>query len=711
MIGALSLIHVPCAPVRIITMALLRDLRIKYKLTFVAVTATAAALLCVVVAFVIQDLQLVKRVKAEQVETQLSILSGNLANALVHNDIETVNYLLKNGASAHGVAASIVYDRHGQIIAQYPLIGGKLTPIPSPESFDFPLTTLRRPIVSQSGKVGELEVHVSYSDVKMRVVYMSIYSAAAFLLAVGIAAIVGWLVQKIVSDPLLALHRVSRHVIETGDYSQRVNVGSNDEIGQLGSAFNRMMGYMEQRDLMLEKQVYQRTRELQKLAEEFRYRSLHDTLTGLPNRALLNEEFNRAKAHARRSGKHFSVMLLDLDNFKHFNDSYGHEVGDELLKVFASRMRSALRAEDTICRLGGDEFIILLEGVDNSEHIHSIGENLLKTMQSELWVSGRLMRIGTSIGASIYPQHGEDITILKRSADIAMYCAKEAGKNQLVVYDKSLSKINRNRLMMHNDLHHAIEKRELELYFQPQVDITEEVVVGCEVLVRWQHPAFGFMEPSEFIPFAEESGIIRELDYYVLREACRQSQRWRHEFGMVLPVAVNIAASHFQSSTLVEQVKTILRETELPANMLTLEFGESALLLEASAACRVLKDLSAVGVKLALSGFGEGFCSLVHVQNVKLDQIKLDRALCRGIQRNHGERRVIRALLAFAKEMNVELVAEGIEESSQIDILRDLGCRLAQGFAFAKPAQQSVFLDWTRLQTNGIKDSTTSSLL
>lgn len=682
-----------------IIMNLLRNLKIKYKLTLIAVTATAAALICVVVAFVLQDLQLVKRVKAEQVESQLSILTGNLAHALAHKDLETVRYLLKNGSSAHGVVASQVYDQGGTVLAKHPLVAGKLTPIPNPEGFDFPLTKLRRPIVWQGSQVGELEVYVSYSDVKMRVVYMSVYSAAAFLLAVVIAAVVGWLVQKIVSDPLLALHKVSQTVIESGNYSERVNVSSNDEIGQLGRAFNRMLGYMEQRDLMLEKQVYQRTRELQKLAEDFRYRALHDALTGLPNRALLNEEFKRAKAHARRSGRGFSVMLLDLDNFKYINDSYGHDVGDELLKAFANRIRSALRAEDTVCRLGGDEFIILLEGVDNAEHIHSVAQNLLQAMSGELSVSGRLVRIGTSIGASIYPQHGEDITILKRSADIAMYCAKEAGKNQLMVYEKELASINRNRLMMHNDLHHAIERRELELYFQPQVNIVEESVVGCEVLVRWQHPAFGFMEPSEFIPFAEESGAIRELDYFVLREACRQAQRWRHEFGLVMPVSVNIAAQHFQSNLLVEQVKTILRETELPANMLTLEFGESALLLEASAASRALKELGALGVRLALSGFGEGFCSLVHVQNINLHQIKLDRVLCRGIQRNQGERKVIRALLAFAEQMEVDLVAEGIEEQVQIDILRDLGCKIAQGFVFAKPAGQGAFLNWTRLQS------------
>lgn len=677
-------------------MTSLRNLNISVKLTLITVATATAALLCVLIAFVLQDLRLVKRVKAEQVESQLSILTGNLAHALVQSDLVTVGYLLKNGTSAHGIIAATVYDRTGQVLSQYPVIGGKLTPLPSAEGFDFPSMSYDRPIIWRGDKVGRLDVQVSFSDVQMRMVYLGVYSVAAFLFALGIAALVAWLVQKIVSEPLLRLHRVSQSVIETGNYSLRVEVKSKDELGQLGDAFNRMLAQIEQRDLMMEKQVSQRTRELQKLAEEFRYRALHDTLTGLPNRALLNEEFSRAAAHANRTGKHFAVLLLDLDNFKIVNDSYGHEVGDELLKLVSSKIRSALRAEDIVCRLGGDEFIVLLEGVESAHHIDSVGDSLLQALQSELWVAGRPLKIGVSIGASFYPQHGTDINELKRNADIAMYCAKESGKHQLVVYENALAKSNLNKLAVQNELLNAINKRELELSYQPQIDVIDRRLVGCEALVRWRHPNFGLMQPADFIPFAEESGAIRQVDYFVIREACRQAQKWRIDFLLPVPVSVNLANLHFHSFDIIDEVRAILRETQFPASMLTLEFTESVLLDESSVAKNVIKALRQLGVKTALDSFGVGFCSLAHLRTAYIDSIKLDRSMYRGIGRDNGERKVAKGLLAFASELGVELIAEGVELPEHAQILRDLGCRVMQGFAYAEPIAQADFLEWMK---------------
>lgn len=677
-------------------MTILRNLNIKAKLTLIAVGTTAAAIICVLLAFVVQDLRLVKRVKAEQVESQLSILTGNLAHALVRRDLAGVDYLLKNGSSAHGIIASTVYDRQGTVLSQFPVIGGKLTPIPNPEGFEFPSQTYTRVISWRGDQVGTLEVQVSFSDVHMRSVYLSIYSAVAFLLAVAIAGGIAWLVQKIISDPLLRLHRVSQKVFETGDYSLRVDIESGDELGQLGEAFNRMLTQIEQRDLMMEKQVSQRTRELQKLAEEFRYRALHDTLTGLPNRALLNEEFNRAAAHANRTGKQFAVLLLDLDNFKIINDTYGHDVGDELLKNVANKIRSVLRAEDIVCRLGGDEFIILLEGVENSRHIDSLGENLLNILQREIWVSGRPLKVGVSIGASFYPQHGTDINELKRNADIAMYCAKGAGKHQLVVYENALAHTNLNKLTVQNDLQQSIGRRELELYYQPQVDVQEQRLVGCEVLVRWRHQGFGLLEPTDFIPFAEESGLVQQVDYFVLREACRQAQRWRIDSSLEIPVSVNLANIHFQTMGIVDEMRSILRETQFPAHMLTIEFTESVLLDESAVAADVIGSIQQLGVKMALGSFGVGFCSLAHLRNVHLDRIKLDRSLYRGVQRDNGERTVAKGLVAFARELGVELVAEGVEEQEQIEILMRLGCRVMQGYAYSKPVAKGEFIAWVR---------------
>lgn len=683
-------------------MTLLRNMNISAKLTLISVATSAAALICVVMAFVVQDLQLVKRVKAEQVESQLSTLSGNLAHALRQEDLSTVDYLLENSASAHGIVGATVTGVGGQVLAQYPLVEGKLSPLPSAEEFDFVPVQHRRTLTWNNQALGELQVLVSYADVKMRIFYMAAYSTLAFLLAIAIAVAVSVLVQKIISQPLLRLHRLSQKVIETGDYSARVDVVGKDELGQLGEAFNRMLSQIEQRDLMMEKRVSQRTRELQKLAEEFRYRALHDTLTGLPNRALLNEEFNRAVAHAKRVGKHFAVLLLDLDNFKVINDKYGHEAGDELLKLVANRISGALRGEDVVCRLGGDEFIILLEDVDSEQHIHPVGQSLLQALAEDMWIGGRKVGIGVSIGASFYPQHGTDITELKRNADVAMYCAKEAGKNQLVVYQNAYTKTNLNALAIQQDLDKAVARHELELNYQPQVSADGVTLVGCEALVRWRHYSYGLMRPSDFIPFAEESGTVVQIDYWVIGEACRQCQLWRTQMGLEIPVSVNISSLHFQNLTIVDEIGSILQLTGLPASMLTLELAEAVLLDDSAVATKALAALRNIGVRIALDGFGAGYCSLAHLRTLKVDSLKLDRSLYRSIARDKDERRLTKALLAFARELGVSLVVEGVEQDDQLEALRNLGCQVVQGFIYSQPIPQLQFLQWVeRFQASG----------
>jgi diguanylate cyclase (GGDEF)-like protein len=677
-------------------MTRLRDLNISAKLTLITVASATVALLCVLIAFVVQDLRLVKRIKAEQVETQLSILVGNLANALVQDDLHTVDYLLKNGTSAHGIVAVTVYDRQGAVLSQYPVVAGKLTPIPNPEGFDFAVVSYRRPIDWRGSQVGVLEAQVSYADIELRSIYMGAYSALAFLFALAIAALVAWLVQKIVSQPLLQLHRLSRAVMETGDYSLRVEISGRDELGQLGEAFNQMLNQIEQRDLMMERQVSQRTRELQKLADEFRYRALHDPLTGLPNRALLNEEFNRAAAHARRAGKQFAVLLLDLDNFKYINDNYGHDVGDELLKLAATKIRGALRGEDIVCRVGGDEFIVLVESVQSLQQIETIGQGLLQALRGELQVANHVLSIGVSIGASIYPQHGQDLNELKRNADIAMYCAKEAGKNRLVIYAPSMDKANLNKHVLQEELSAASPRRDLELHFQPQLDVARNRLVGCEVLVRWRHRTHGLLMPADFLGFAEESGAIRSIDYQVLREACRQCQKWRLDYNLEIPVAVNIANVHFQDLELLDELRAILRETQLPPAMLTIEFSETVLLDDSSTAQEVVMGLRSMGVKTTLDGFGAGLFAVSHLHTVQLDSIKLDQSLYRSIAHDPDERRLARGLLAFTRELGVNLIAEGVEQEEQIKMLRSLGCPVVQGFALAHPLPSGDFLQWVR---------------
>lgn len=667
-----------------------RNAHISTKLTLLTVATSAVALICVVAAFFVQDYRLVKRVKSEQISVQISALAASVGDALTQNNWGHVGELIEGAVTPHGIVAAIVVTDDGK-------------PFPGPldeaqvqrdhAAMVLPVRRFERSIVLGDSAV-TLVTYVSFSDVEARIAYMLGYSLLAFLLAVLIAFIVARFVQKIVSDPLVSLFQLSQSVIASGNYSARSSIQSSDEIGRLAAAFNQMLTQIEQRDSMMEKQVHQRTRELQKLAEEFRYRALHDTLTGLPNRALLLEEFNRAVAHANRVGKYFTLLLLDLDNFKEINDTFGHEAGDQMLKQVAKLVRGALRGEDLVCRLGGDEFVVLLQDVESEKNLQFVAKTLVAALSKEVWVANRPMILGVSIGASIFPQHGVTLDELKHNADVAMYRAKDAGKNQLVVFDSALAYENKHKMLLQNELKVAANRDELELHFQPQVDTRLKIVVGCEVFLRWHHQGLGFMQPADFMACAEETGVIQQIDYFVLREACRICCEWREKHDVHLPMSVNISSAHFRSDRIVEVVQNILREHSLPAHFITLELHDDIVLNDSSDAERVIQRLRELGVKFSLGDFGKGSFSLDHWRNANIDAANLHRSVTKNLLGNKNAQQFVRAVLSFAHELNMAIVAQGVEQVEQVKLLESLGCHLMQGYVFTQPLRNVQFLDW-----------------
>lgn len=671
----------------------IRDMKISAKLTLLTTATSAIALVCVVVAFFIQDLRLVKRVKAEQVESQVAMLASNLAHAIAFKELDTVKTLAINSTQLHGITAVSIFDSANKLIFQFPQIAGELSPLRLDQSFEYRTEDLSRDIVWEGETIARLDVVVSYADVQKRIFYLTAYSSAALVFAVLLALGVSWLVQKIVSDPLVAMQKFTERVIRTGNYGLRSKNYGQDEIGQLASAINDMLRQIEQKDSKLEKQVTQRTRELKKLAEDFRYRALHDNLTGLPNRALLNEEFSRAVAHSKRVGKEFALLLLDLDNFKTINDSHGHEVGDELLKEFAEKIRGALRGEDMVCRLGGDEFVVLVEDIESEKHIAAVGSSILSSLEQIKRIKEVHVEVGVSIGASIFPRHGETIDELKRHADIAMYCAKEAGKNQLVVYKSAMSRANLSRMVLQNDLSSAVEKNQLELFYQPQIDERSKSVCGCEVLLRWRHQSLGLINPSDFIPIAEESGYIETLDEYVLMTACEQwriiSDRWEQ----ALPLSINISANNFKSTKIVNTVSKALSHSNLPASKLCLEVSESAL-MNSQCGEEVVDALKKMGVKITLDDFGVGHSSLQALRHFNVDRVKLDASFSDSLNKEAKDRYLAKGIIALTKEIGVELIAEGIELQDQVNVLTSLGCYVIQGYVYTPPLSTAKFLQW-----------------
>ncbi len=428
--------------------------------------------------------------------------------------------------------------------------------------------------------------------------------------------------------------------------------------------------------------------------EQIRNLAYYDPLTSLPNRRLLEDRLQVALAHAHRSQTRVAVMFVDLDRFKRINDTLGHEVGDQVLMEIAQRLRHCLREDDTVARMGGDEFIIVLGDVKHEDAPAHVASKIIEALREPVVIDGRELVITTSIGISVYPEDGADATVLIKNADTAMYRAKDEGRNSFQMYQTAMNARSLEHLALEAALHHALEREELVLHYQPVVDIASGKVVAAEALLRWQHPDLGLVSPADFIPLAEETGLILPIGAWVLREACRQRQSWAKQ-GFELPrIKVNLSARQFRDPNLVSLISGILSETGMPATSLNLELTESVLMDESEFGIAVLARLRDLGLGLALDDFGTGYSSLAYLKRFPIDELKMDRLFVRDVERKPTDAAITRAIISLAHSLGQKVVVEGIETQAQLEILTDGGCDMAQGFLFSKPVAAAEFRAW-----------------
>jgi diguanylate cyclase (GGDEF)-like protein/PAS domain S-box-containing protein len=423
------------------------------------------------------------------------------------------------------------------------------------------------------------------------------------------------------------------------------------------------------------------------------YQATHDALTGLPNRDLYNDRLVQALAHAARQKHILALLFLDLDRFKYINDTLGHDIGDELLKGVAERLKSSLRQDDTLARIGGDEFTLILPSLKNADDAALVAQNILKTLERPFAIAGYELFVPGSIGITFYPFDASEASALVKNADTAMYAAKSRGGNTYQFYSENMNDKARGRLEMERQLRHALERGELLLNYQPQVEVESRRIVGVEALLRWQHPKLGLVAPAEFIPLAEETGLILPIGEWVLRTACTQGKAW-HENGLAVSVAVNLSARQFvQPQLLFESISRILEETGLPPSLLDLELTESALMQQGSETIALLQRLRQLGVSLSLDDFGTGYSSLSYLQNFPIDTLKIDRAFVKDITGKAGDGTLAAAIIAMAHSLNMTVIGEGVETAEQLAFLQTRQCQLIQGFYFSKPLPDDVVTD------------------
>jgi len=428
---------------------------------------------------------------------------------------------------------------------------------------------------------------------------------------------------------------------------------------------------------------------LHKANKALEHMALHDALTRLPNRALLEDRIEQARQTALRNKSRFTVLFMDLDGFKSVNDAYGHTVGDELLIETAARIRSGIRAEDTVARFGGDEFVVLSQ-IEAAEDIATLAAKIVELVSRPYRIRGFELRLSTSIGIAIYPEDGLDAQALLINADAALYYRKDTGRNGYSFFDPSMNANAEEHLQMVQDLRRAVEKGELLLHYQPRFDDPKGPIRGAEALVRWQHPRRGLIQPDDFIPTAEKTGLIIDIDNWVLDEACRQLKQWRDQ-GRDWTISVHLSPLQFAHADLIQTVRSALKRHELPPNSLILEITESTAMRNVDASMVILKQLDDLGVKISIDDFGTGYSSLLYLKRLPASELKIDRGFIKELVRDTEDAAIVSAIIALGKALQLKIVAEGVETRAQQEFLSELGCDALQGYLLGHPVPAAEF--------------------
>jgi len=449
----------------------------------------------------------------------------------------------------------------------------------------------------------------------------------------------------------------------------------------------------------LERSVSERTERLEVANRQLRHLATHDALTSLPNRVLLDDRLNQAIVRAQRTGEQFAVCVLDLDRFKLINDSLGHRAGDELLKHVARRLRSAVSEADTLGRLGGDEFMLIVGRMGERAEAEQLARILLEGLQTATRVGELEIQPSASIGVAFYPADGTTIELLYAHADAAMYCAKQRGGSTFECYRASMSHASEERVRFEGDLHRALKQQQFELHYQPKFKGVSRRIHSAEALVRWQHPEQGLVMPDRFIPLAEESGLIVPIGAWVLQQACRQLRTWRDSGLPLVRVAVNISAVQFRRADLVDTVRRALTDADIDAQYLEIELTETALMSDPEESVEILERLSRMGILVSVDDFGTGYSSMSYLRRFPIDKLKVDRSFITNIMISADDAAIVQAIISLAHSLRLSVVAEGVESAEQLAFLQKQGCDQYQGYYFSPPVDSAAFAEMLRAGT------------
>jgi diguanylate cyclase len=630
----------------------------------------------------------IKHTLSETATQQAKLVGNEAIPAILATDDRGATSVAELFSPIDSVNYAAILLPNKAILGSYSRIKG----IPIPE-FDLASDNLKNPqdiiIVEPINSKGKLLGYV-YVEHNAKSLYSSGSSFAEMLVLVGLAMLLvtyflAGVFQGFITAPITKMVEHINHIHHSKEYDNRLVPSEDGEIGRLVKGFNRMLDAAQEREKSLEA----RGKQLQKLVEvrtkQLFQKAHYDSLTGLPNRYLLVDRLHQAISKSARSKSNIAVIYLDLDRFKVVNDTFGHQNGDLLLKEVAKRLKGTQRDGDTVARLGGDEFVFLLENITQPKDAARTALRIIDCFSKPFQLQEHNLHMSTSIGISIYPDDGLGHEILLKNADISMYHAKKKGPGNFSFFSEEMNNASLERLAIESNLRKAIQNNELSLVYQPQKNLAKGVFKNVEALIRWNNPELGFVAPVVFIPIAEETGLINQLDLWVISEVCKQLKIWKDQGLLDLTVAINVSAGHLISNSLLEHIKTEIIVNQLKAEQLEIEITEQVFIEQTEKTVENLKAIKALGAKIAIDDFGTGYSSLQYIRDFPADTLKLDGMFISDLESDITSQGIVRSTIMLAHSLGLEMVAECVEEPWQLEFLQQNKCDLIQGYIFSKP--------------------------
>ncbi|MBR9883338.1 MAG: EAL domain-containing protein [Oceanospirillales bacterium] len=668
-----------------------RSLRRKLTVVLMLVSTTVLALASL--GFAVNDWNNMRSTVFDRMGAQAAIIGGNSVSALLFSDSESAHRTLATLESDQEIVASMLFDAQGELFASHIRQGQALSlELPPRERGDFRgYLYVNKPVVFDGEQLGRVVLLFEPKQwdalQRERLSIVSVLFLVSVLVAVGLAS----LSQRFVTAPILQLAKTARGITRTRNYRLRAQCTTSDEIGELADDFNAMLDEIEQRERELqqaqselEAKVNERTTELLELTRQFEHQAFHDALTGLPNRMTFDRDLERSIAIARRTGHQLAVMFLDLDRFKAINDTLGHAIGDRLLVQLAKRLNGLLRETDTLARLGGDEFAVLL--VETSpDAAAEVAGKLIQAINQPVEIDSYSLRVTTSLGISVCPDDSRDAGTLLKNADTAMYFSKDVGRNRFSFYAKEMNARSERRLMLEGKLRSVVAEQRLQVHYQPKYDAMSGKIAGVEALVRWFDEDEGSISPEEFIPLVEDCGLVGEIDEFVTRRACQDLMSLKTDRCPALTLAVNFSPAHFIHRGLHDRIESTLTSTGFPGDLLEVEVTEAVVASEEAHLHEYLNQIRGLGVRLAIDDFGIAYSSLSRLKQLPINTLKIDRSFIRDIGDDSDDEVIVRTIIDMAHNLNLKVVAEGVETQAQLEFIRRHGCDQVQGYLFSKP--------------------------